>query len=729
MSWLDALSADKPVLPPAPAAEAPADTKPIPPPGPAEPGTRPGDDYSARTDWAAILLPAGAVLHHQDASGERYWTRPGKDPRDGYSATTGYADDADRLKVFTSSWPPFTDGEVYTKFAAYCLLKHGGDYRAATRELGRLGYGSQQPGRRHPEIPADDAPWPSEPAAEPAAAGHGKAEQEASEPSAPLPEIPRFPVNKLDGPLRAFVDWAVRDGLHAECAVAAGLSVLAALTGPARLKLTATKTIKAILWIALVGVASSGKSPAYEHAFSIIRAAYRELRDQYEADLADWYGRVEAEGRAKAGPRPARPEPLEVDDVTTEAVARWLMARGADSSGAVVDDELAAFLEGLNQYKGGHGSDLSKWLKMWTGAPLHIQRVGNGGQVNEVSLYVPEPVVSVSGPLVPDNLHLLGRPGSGFRPRWLPFYAPSKKPAWNNAGNYPAAWQDCIARLIKDREPREWKLTPQARNKWELARNRWERRQDDPEPDDVIEALRKADTQALRIALILADSAGESGEITPAVMESAIAIVDYCLSVWRALPSNSTMTVSRREDVMDGAHRRLIAWLETRPLHNDGLPAESDPRPGATRRDVQQWLHEPARKLNELILEHRDRWPDCVVTIKPEHGGRPQTWLYAPRRAGVQTMPANVAATSPGEYVHPTTDDKTPGQDDSQARGTGVAVRNTGSAQHPLRNIAPEGSGGLRTVACPSCGEAAPSAVGPGEPAWCKHCETEYIAA
>ena len=84
-----------------------------------------------------------------------------------------------------------------------------------------------------------------------------------------------------------------------------------------------------------------------------------------------------------------RPEPYELDDATTEAVARWLTARGADSSGSVVDDELAAFLEGLNQYKGGQGSDLSKWLKMWTGAPLHIQRVGAGGSRNQVSLRSP----------------------------------------------------------------------------------------------------------------------------------------------------------------------------------------------------------------------------------------------------------------------------------------------------------------------------------------------------
>ena len=39
--------------------------------------------------------------------------------------------------------PPFVDGEVYTKFGVYALLNHGGDHRAAAREVSRLGFGSQ----------------------------------------------------------------------------------------------------------------------------------------------------------------------------------------------------------------------------------------------------------------------------------------------------------------------------------------------------------------------------------------------------------------------------------------------------------------------------------------------------------------------------------------------------------------------------------------------------------
>lgn len=108
-------------------------------------------------DWADILLPFGAVLHHE-SGGVRYWTRPGKDRRDGHSATTGYADDADRLKVFTPHRPPFADGEVYTKFGAYALLNHGGDHQAAARELSRLGFGSQQPAAAPPAGSARNQP-------------------------------------------------------------------------------------------------------------------------------------------------------------------------------------------------------------------------------------------------------------------------------------------------------------------------------------------------------------------------------------------------------------------------------------------------------------------------------------------------------------------------------------------------------------------------------------------
>ena len=102
----------------------------------------PGDDFEARVDWHDILAPAGWRVSRKGPGGEREWTRPGKDPRDGISATTGRANDRDRLYVFSTS-TEFRAEVPYTKFGAYALLNFGGDHHAAAQELVRLGYGDR----------------------------------------------------------------------------------------------------------------------------------------------------------------------------------------------------------------------------------------------------------------------------------------------------------------------------------------------------------------------------------------------------------------------------------------------------------------------------------------------------------------------------------------------------------------------------------------------------------
>jgi P4 family phage/plasmid primase-like protien len=97
----------------------------------------PGEDFNRRADWSSILEPAGWTRHNT-VDGVDQWTRPGKPS--GISATTN-AMGTDRLHVFSTNAAPFTGGESYHKFAAYTLLHHGGDYRAAARELGSRGYG------------------------------------------------------------------------------------------------------------------------------------------------------------------------------------------------------------------------------------------------------------------------------------------------------------------------------------------------------------------------------------------------------------------------------------------------------------------------------------------------------------------------------------------------------------------------------------------------------------
>lgn len=106
-------------------------------------GPTPWDDYEARNDWADIIGRHGWTIHHTQGR-IRYWTRPAKDRRNGFSASTGRHARWDRLWVFTDAAPPFNPNQLYTKFDAFKLLEHGGNLRSAVCELRRLGYGAEQ---------------------------------------------------------------------------------------------------------------------------------------------------------------------------------------------------------------------------------------------------------------------------------------------------------------------------------------------------------------------------------------------------------------------------------------------------------------------------------------------------------------------------------------------------------------------------------------------------------
>lgn len=120
----------------------------------------PGDAFEAKTDWDSPYLLSD-WHQHPGPGQERYWTRPGKDPRDGFSATTGRANDRDRLYVFSTS-TAFEPQVPYTKFGAYALLHHNGDYSAAASALARLGFGD-----RPARMPLDEVPWSETKAGEP----------------------------------------------------------------------------------------------------------------------------------------------------------------------------------------------------------------------------------------------------------------------------------------------------------------------------------------------------------------------------------------------------------------------------------------------------------------------------------------------------------------------------------------------------------------------------------
>lgn len=99
-------------------------------------GLRPGDRYNQTVSWDKLLPRYGWELV-RSVGEQGWWRRPGKRD-DGISATTNYAG-SDLLYVFSTS-TCFESERGYSKFAAYALLEHGGDFAAAARTFAQQGY-------------------------------------------------------------------------------------------------------------------------------------------------------------------------------------------------------------------------------------------------------------------------------------------------------------------------------------------------------------------------------------------------------------------------------------------------------------------------------------------------------------------------------------------------------------------------------------------------------------
>ena len=113
--------------------------------------SRPGDDFNLRGDFPSILVPHGwsVVL---ERGGVFYWRPPSK-TNPGWSATTGRCTSKNGnplLAVYSTNAAPFEGPSgtkactCYTRFAAYALLNHKGDFKAAAKDLAGKGFGEQR---------------------------------------------------------------------------------------------------------------------------------------------------------------------------------------------------------------------------------------------------------------------------------------------------------------------------------------------------------------------------------------------------------------------------------------------------------------------------------------------------------------------------------------------------------------------------------------------------------
>lgn len=101
---------------------------------------RPGDAFNLKgaEDVKNILIQNGWTLVRENNNERQLWRRPGKNR--GISATYNYI--PNKLYVFSSNAYPFESERTYDNFAIYTILNSNGDFKEATKELAKNGYGS-----------------------------------------------------------------------------------------------------------------------------------------------------------------------------------------------------------------------------------------------------------------------------------------------------------------------------------------------------------------------------------------------------------------------------------------------------------------------------------------------------------------------------------------------------------------------------------------------------------
>lgn len=334
-----------------------------------------------------------------------------------------------------------------------------------------------------------------------------------------------FPVEVLPEPVRSFVIEAARAMQCDPCNVALPLlSGLASAIGNTRqVELKRAWCEPAILWTVVVGESGMVKSdpvkaalkPIYERQGDAFRTHDDALRE-HEAAMEVHERRLAQMKNSKSdAERPAKPETptatrYVVDDLTTEALAVLLKQ---NSRGLLcAKDELAGWFD-FDRYAGGKGGDAAKWLEMFRGQPITVDRKSGGG----TTIHVPRASVSITGTIQPKVLNrTLGElhRDNGLAARFLIAHPPRRMKRWGDSDLSPtteAALKGIYERLYDltgepdgkgGERPQSLRFEPDAKREWAMFYNEHNVQQMVLTGEDAA-AWSKLEGYAARLAMVI----------------------------------------------------------------------------------------------------------------------------------------------------------------------------------------------------------------------------------
>ena len=506
----------------------------------------PAQRYNDATTWAELLTRDGWTLGHRDTDGTEHWTRPGKETREGTSATVGYQG-RDILRVFTSAVPGL-DEQAYSRFGYTAAMHHGGDRSAFAAELKRA------------EMAPVDRWLDSVPTAE---AARPTVMQPPGEWLDPIPlgmadALPEFPVEVLPEWIADHV-YAVADELQMPPDLPAimALTCLAAICAKrTRVKVRGGWNEPLNLYAAVAMPPSAGKSPAFGAMMAPLKAHERAEIDRRTVEIAklEQAHRMKEKQLKKAeesgdeheaqrlltellGLEKAVAPRMIADDATPEALTSLL----ADHDGRIA---LLSTEGGVFDLMTGRYSDranLDVYLKAWGGDDITVDRIGRGPSA------VTSPALTIGLTVQPQVIAALAeRPelaGRGLTARFM--YAlpvdnvgrrnfidqPEADPAI--AAAYSAQMMEIAATVEHRGELNVLTLDPEASAMFHHWRQAMEvRRLPGADMRPIAEWSTKLESTTLRVAglLHLADGGRLHDTVTSDPMARAIEIGDYWLA-------------------------------------------------------------------------------------------------------------------------------------------------------------------------------------------------------
>ncbi len=406
---------------------------------------------------------------------------------------------------------------------------------------------------------------------------------------------------------------------------------IAAGAGP-RIRLALTWTERLLLWFVGVGPSGLGKSPALNVLAGPLYRVQSHRAQQWWKDYEAWLNLPKKDRESTAPPVYV---PLLSSDTTLEKLARNL---AADPGHGIVVDEIAGFLGGLGQYKGGGSSDRARLLELGTGAPWGLERVSLG----PVPTWIREPTVIIVGTTTRERLSVLADAEDGLSARFGIAYVPrdggdagaSVEPlAVENLARFEAL----LTRLIAVRKvQREWLLDGDARALLQQHRSEAHGRASATDvPPHLRPYLSKAGRWTARYALVHAelhraaalpdDAPGLAapGTVTLRMAEAGIATFEYYVQHRHRLElPDPDLTISPPVRYQGDVTHRLLAALAEDPA---GRLTVRD----LLRRHVAGCRTSPGAR--DAIAWFGARYPGWTRT-EPSRRGRPALAIYDPLR-------------------------------------------------------------------------------------------------